>query len=88
MHRDESPGEGSCGHEWESPFDVAERMGEMIECANVRLPLDAGLPDDVERLMRKAAARACGVDAGKVAEVRLLRRSVDARRKSDVHLVP
>ena len=59
----------------------------MIECANVRLPLDAGLPDDAERLMCKAAARVCGVDAGEIAEVRLLRRSVDARRKSDVHFV-
>ena len=60
----------------------------MIEIANVKLPLDAGLPGDAgERALRAAVARACGARAGDVADVRLLRRSVDARRKSDVHFV-
>lgn len=56
----------------------------MIEVANVRLPLDAGLPDG-ERLVRRAASRALGVPERELAEVRVLRRSVDARKKSDVH---
>lgn len=56
----------------------------MIEVANVRLPLDAGLPGG-ERLVRRAASRALGVSERELAEVRVLRRSVDARKKSDVH---
>ncbi|NPD30800.1 FAD-binding protein [Eggerthellaceae bacterium zg-1084] len=56
----------------------------MIRVENVRLPLDAGLPDS-GCLVTRAAARALGVDAGTVAHARLLRRSVDARKRSDVH---
>ena len=60
----------------------------MLELSNVRMPLDAGLSGAAgKRVMRRAAARALGVPEGKLAEIRLLKRSVDARKKSDVHFV-
>ena len=60
----------------------------MLEVSNVKLPLDAGLPGAAgEGLVRAAAARALGVAAGDVREVRLIKRSVDARKKRDVHFV-
>ena len=60
----------------------------MLEVSNVRLPLDAGLPGAAgERLVRGAAARALGAPAAEVAVVRVLKRSVDARKKRDVHFV-
>ncbi len=60
----------------------------MIEVANVRLPLDAGLSGErAAALVRAAAARACGVRVREVADVRLVRRSVDARHASDVRFV-
>ena len=60
----------------------------MLEVSNVRLPLDAGLPGAAgARLVRGAAARALGAPAAEVAAVRVLKRSVDARKKRDVHFV-
>ena len=60
----------------------------MLEVSNVRLPLDAGLPGAAgERLVRGAAARALGAPAVEVTAVRVLKRSVDARKKRDVHFV-
>ena len=60
----------------------------MLEVSNVRLPLDAGLPGpEAEALVREAAARALGARAGDIARVCLLKRSVDARKKRDVHFV-
>ena len=60
----------------------------MLELTNVSLPLDAGLPGKAGReCLRAAAAQALGLDAADVVELRLLRRSVDARRKRDVHFV-
>lgn len=53
----------------------------MLEVSGVPLPLDAGLPGN-GHLVEQAVARALGVDAGAVEEVRLLRRSVDARKGS------
>ena len=53
----------------------------MLEVSNVRLPLDAGLPGRFD-LVERAAARALGVKPGEIAEVRLLKRSVDARKKA------
>ncbi|MFR8301053.1 MAG: FAD-dependent oxidoreductase, partial [Gordonibacter urolithinfaciens] len=54
----------------------------------MRLPLDAGLPGAAgERLVREAAAQALGVPAAEVAAVRVLKRSVDARKKRDVRFV-
>lgn len=60
----------------------------MLEASNVRLPLDAGLPGAAaEALVRAAAAEALGVGEGAVRSVRVLKRSVDARKKRDVHFV-
>ena len=58
----------------------------MIELRNLDLPLAAGTPAG-EHLMRSAAAKRLGVEAAHIASVRLLKRSVDARRKSNVHFV-
>ena len=51
----------------------------MIEVRDVRLPLDGDL--------RTACAKKLGVRPADVLDVKLLRRSVDARRKSDVHFL-
>ncbi len=58
----------------------------MIEIRNLDLPLSAGMPSG-EQVMRRAAARRLGVDEGDIVSLRLLKRSVDARRKSNVHFV-
>lgn len=60
----------------------------MLEVSNVRLPLDAGLPGRTDLVVR-AAARALGVKPADVAEAKLLKRSVDARKKAsgDVHFI-
>ena len=67
---------------------LRKRGNSMLEVSNVRLPLDAGLPGRFD-LVERAAARALGVKAGGIAEVRLLKRSVDARKKAsgDVHFI-
>ena len=60
----------------------------MLEVANVRLPLDAGLPGrGAEALVRAAVADALGVAEEAVRGVRLLKRSVDARKRRDVRFV-
>ena len=58
----------------------------MLEVSNVRLPLDAGLPQG-ESLARIAVARALGVNPDDIVRMLLAKRSVDARKKSDVHFV-
>ena len=58
----------------------------MIELSNVKLPLDAGLLEG-QPLMRQAAAKAAGVGKNQVADVQLLRRGIDARKRHDVHFV-
>ncbi len=58
----------------------------MIQIRNFALPLSAGEPA-AEDALRRAAAKRLGVDAGLIASLRLLKRSVDARQKSNVHLV-
>lgn len=58
----------------------------MIEIRNLELPLSAGGSWDSDGL-RPVAARRLGLDEGQVASVRLLKRSVDARRKANVHFV-
>ena len=55
-----------------------------VRLTGVSLPLDALLPEG-GGLLRQCAARAAGVAEGDMAEVRLLRRSIDARKKDDVH---
>ena len=56
----------------------------MIQASNVAVSLDALLPEN-EELFRREVARALGVKADAVAEVKLLKRSIDARKKSNVH---
>ena len=58
----------------------------MIEVSNVKLPLDAGLPDG-EKIVVSALANALGVKVCDVCEMQLLKRSVDARKKNDVGFV-
>ncbi len=58
----------------------------MLEVSNVKLPLDAGLPEG-GGLVRAAAAAALGVAEGDVRTVRTVKRSVDVRKKRDVHFV-
>lgn len=54
----------------------------MIHIQNLSLPLGGD-----EGQLRAAAARALGVSPGAIRELTLARRSVDARKKSDVHYV-
>ncbi|NGM17597.1 FAD-dependent oxidoreductase [Eggerthellaceae bacterium zg-893] len=58
----------------------------MIEVANVRLSLDDALAKGEARLAR-AVAKKLGIAKGAVVKAKLVRKSVDARRKSDVHVV-
>lgn len=56
----------------------------MIQASNIPVSLDALLPENKE-LFRKEVARALGVKATTLGEVRLLKRSIDARKKANVH---
>lgn len=56
----------------------------MIQASNVPVSLDALLPEN-ESLFRREIARALGVKVGAVTEVKLLKRSIDARKRSNVH---
>ncbi len=53
----------------------------MIEVSNVRLPLDAGLPD-ADSEFRMCVANALGVKTRDLKDVKLIRRSIDARKDS------
>ena len=60
----------------------------MLEISNLALPLDAGLEGkQAEKLVRRAAARVLNIPPNDITEIRLLKRSVDARKKHDVHFV-
>lgn len=56
----------------------------MIQASNVPVSLDALLPKN-ESLFRREIARALGVKGIALVEVKLLKRSIDARKKSNVH---
>lgn len=56
----------------------------MIDIRNLAVPLSAG-DLSAEGALRSAAAKRLGVDEGRITSLRLLKRSVDARRKSNVH---
>ncbi|WP_341463519.1 FAD-dependent protein [Adlercreutzia equolifaciens] len=56
----------------------------MIQASNVLVSLDALLPEN-ESLFRREIARTLGVKTGAITEVKLLKRSIDARKKSNVH---
>lgn len=58
----------------------------MIEIRNLALSLSAGGPSSDE-VLKGAAARRLGVAEGCIASLRVLKRSVDARRASNVHFV-
>jgi len=58
----------------------------VLEIRNLAVPLSAGTTSSLDEL-RQAAAKRLSVDVGSITSVRLLRRSVDARRKVDVHFV-
>ena len=76
----------AAGNRRRRPCRKCERNAPVIELSNVPLPLDAGLPGG-DALVREAAARALGVPSGDVAEACVLKRSVDARKKGNVHFV-
>ncbi len=60
----------------------------MLEVTNVYMPLDAGLEGKAGgRALREAVARALDIPEGALKEVYVLKRSVDARKKTDVHFV-
>ncbi len=52
----------------------------MIELSNLRLGLE-----EREKLLRKKAAKALRLDADSIKEIKILKKSLDARKKSDVH---
>lgn len=54
----------------------------MLNLSNLRLPIGAG-PSE----LYQAAARALGIPVSHITELSLTRQSIDARKKSDVHLV-
>lgn len=56
----------------------------MIQASNVPVSLDALLPEN-ESLFRREIARTLGVKTGAITEVKLLKRSIDARKKSNAH---
>jgi len=58
----------------------------VIQIRDLALPLSAGDPS-VEGALERAAAGRLGIDAARIASVRLLKRSVDARRKGNVHFI-
>ena len=54
----------------------------MLLLQNLKLPVGAGMDE-----LRAAAAKALSLPSGRIGALTLRRQSVDARRKSDVHLV-
>lgn len=58
----------------------------LIQANNVSLSLDALLPDQRDLLAREAAA-AVGVKPARIKDARIVRKAVDARKKTHVHFV-
>ena len=58
----------------------------MLEVSNVKVPLEGGLPQG-EAVLRQAVAQKLNISESSIATVRILKKSVDARKKSDVHFV-
>ena len=54
----------------------------MLQISNIKLPVDGGEED-----LRRKAAKVLGVRPGAISALSLHRQSIDARRKTDVHLV-
>ena len=58
----------------------------LIHASNVPVSLDAGLPENAG-LLHREIARALGVPRKAVLGARLLKRSIDARKKANVHFI-
>ena len=54
----------------------------MIQIGNIPLPVGAGMEE-----LRKKAAKALGIRPGTLGELTVVRQSIDARNKSEVHYV-
>lgn len=60
----------------------------MIEVVNLSLPLDAGLADvEADGLIKRAVAKTLHITPEEISKVIFLKRSVDARKKQNVHFV-
>ena len=51
----------------------------MIEISDIRLR-----PEESEKLLKKKAARALGISPGDIENIKILKKSLDARKKSDI----
>lgn len=58
----------------------------VIEMSNVSLSLDAGLPGN-DHLIKEAAAEILRIDVRQIKSICVLKRSVDARKKQNIHFV-
>lgn len=63
-------------------YDTLSLVITMLKLQNLSLPLDFG-----PEALRQKAAKLLGVSPASIDQVRLLRRSVDARKKSDVRYI-
>ena len=73
------------------PGDVADVQAfqdqdGLVEASNIAVSLDAMLPEN-KALFHREVTSALGVRANDIAELTLIKRSVDARKKSNVHFV-
>lgn len=57
-----------------------------VQFSNIPVSLDAMLPGN-ESQLRHEVFRACGIKSSQAEDMRILKKSVDARRKSNVHFV-
>ena len=63
-------------------YDTLSLVITMLKLQNLSLPLDFG-----PEALRQKAAKLLGISPASIDRVRLLRRSVDARKKSDVRYI-
>ncbi len=60
----------------------------MLEVSNIKVPLDVFVDTSTaERMLPSVAAKVLNVKKADIQQVRVLKRSVDARRKSEIHFV-
>lgn len=69
---------------WRIAASALERESGMIDVSGLKLSLDAGLTDG-QALALREIARQLGVKPGAIERAQLLKRSVDARKKANVH---
>ncbi|MGI6217871.1 MAG: NAD(P)/FAD-dependent oxidoreductase [Coriobacteriales bacterium] len=58
----------------------------MIQVSNIQMPLDFGIDNDPGELMGPVS-KMLGIPAEAISNIEMIRRAVDARRKSNVHFV-